>query len=498
MQDNVENITATNRHGSTVDMADVQGGVEQNASYEINQANLEGHKHLAMNDDGMAWYRMKREPLCWKDAGMWRGSFVELIASLVLTFVSVAAVIACLRANFNYPRIAVAITQFLIYTSCIVAAAPLSGAYLNPSFSFACILIGHISPVRGLLYIMAQSAGSVLGALLVRATVPANVAQAYYLGGCLLKQQVLNANLNSIASIGADSGPALVAEFLFSFLLIAVALPLLILCPSARVQQNTSFEESLPLSLRSPLPSLHQKFTSFLDPALLSAAFIIGVVLGLLIFISGELLSPGYTSAGMNPARCFGPAVAEGGAALWQPQWVFWLGPFLAAFLFALLYEIIFYNHPHKRSYTRLQSSAPQNPNIQTTLPVGSAAGNMASIAAEPTVEDIKKTFNQMSDVGQASPLADAMQRRMDVFLHIKATMQQPDGPAEECDKSISPLPQSNSNLSRAISMPTDVDDRHVTLEYANLSLRDLAELSPISCNSPVGKLGRLFKDTEE
>ncbi|KAI8568077.1 hypothetical protein RHMOL_Rhmol02G0169300 [Rhododendron molle] len=34
--------------------------------------------------------------------------------------------------------------------------------------------------------------------------------------------------------------------------------------------------------------------------------------------------------AGINPARCFGPAVVRGGH-LWDGHWIFWVGPTLAS-----------------------------------------------------------------------------------------------------------------------------------------------------------------------
>lgn len=436
------------------------------------------------NADDAHTGKMKPRGAHRRDVGMWRSSLVELIASLVLTFVSVAAVIACLRADFNFPRIAVATTQFLIYTMCIVAAAPLSGGHLNPSFSFTCILTGHISPIRGLLYILAQSVGSVLGALFVRAAVPSDTAQMYYLGGCLLKQQVLvDATVNTFASVGADSGPALVAELFFSFLLISVALPLLILSPCPPPKHTSA-----------PGQLLSSHFISFSDPSLIRAAFIVGLLLGLLIFVSGQLLSPGYTSAGMNPARCFGPAVAQGGAALWQPQWVFWLGPFLAAMLFAILYRVVFYTHPWRTSYGADQWLPPQD---YAKLPVVGTSEKPILMATQ------SKNLSKDDDPHQKSP-NDHTSRRMDVFLHIKATMQNPEqsAPTNELDKSTHHVSMSSAGdqtiADQALLFQPMDDHQHVILEHANLSLRNLMELPSTSSNTTLLKLENILKDTDE
>eukprot|EP00250_Pteridium_aquilinum_P003477 c13794_g1_i1 orf=581-2440(-) len=541
-----KDVEAGRTENTVLNIDDSRGDTAAYDKITSRHAHMPSADKIKQVDDRPSWDMMRHASGPHRrDVGMWRSSLVELIASLMLTFVSVSAVIACLRADFTYPRIAVAVTQFLIYTMCIVAAAPLSGGHLNPSFSFTCMLTGHMSPIRGLLYILAQSAGSVLGALFVRASIPSDIAQTYYLGGCLLKQQVLDADLNSVSFVGADYGPALVAELFFSFLLIAIALPLLILspCPWLPPKHNPDPSHTSQFSGPGQLPpSLHQTLTSFTDPSLLRTAFIIGLLLGLLIFVSGQLLSPGYTSAGMNPARCFGPAVAEGGTDLWQPQWVFWLGPFLAGLLFAILYRIVFHNHPCRRLYGKDQLLPPQDyiaESTQAKLPlVGTSenpilmAGTQSKHASE--VDDLHQRSDRMTP---NPPSTDPVSRRMDVFLHIKATMQKPDeyvgkqAPtnSDTMDQSdegtrllsfLSPdvvgkqapysdtMDQSDEGA-RLLSIPSPVadpasaylsgDHQHVILEQGNLSLRNLMELPSTSSNtSTLLKLERLLKDKDD
>jgi glycerol uptake facilitator-like aquaporin len=66
------------------------------------------------------------------------------------------------------------------------------------------------------------------------------------------------------------------------------------------------------------------------------APLLIGVAVGLVIFGTSALV-PGYTGAGVNPARCFGPTfVANNG---WKDYWlVFFLGPLTAAVAHAPIY----------------------------------------------------------------------------------------------------------------------------------------------------------------
>lgn len=68
---------------------------------------------------------------------------------------------------------------------------------------------------------------------------------------------------------------------------------------------------------------------------------IVGIVLGLLVFISTTVTSvKGYAGAGMNPARCIGPAIVRGGH-LWTGHWVFWAGPGIAVAAFYFYIKII-------------------------------------------------------------------------------------------------------------------------------------------------------------
>ncbi|TXG64723.1 hypothetical protein EZV62_011717 [Acer yangbiense] len=73
----------------------------------------------------------------------------------------------------------------------------------------------------------------------------------------------------------------------------------------------------------------------------------IGIVLGLLVFVSTTLTSQkGYAGAGLNPARCLGPVLIRGGH-LWDWHWVFWVGPAIASVAFRLYTKIIQHQHFH-------------------------------------------------------------------------------------------------------------------------------------------------------
>lgn len=62
-----------------------------------------------------------------------------------------------------------------------------------------------------------------------------------------------------------------------------------------------------------------------------------GIVIGLTLTLV-HLLGLGFTGTSVNPARSFGPALLQGGAALGD-LWIFILAPSVGAVLAALTYK---------------------------------------------------------------------------------------------------------------------------------------------------------------
>ncbi|KAJ7212420.1 hypothetical protein O6H91_Y476600 [Diphasiastrum complanatum] len=242
---------------------------------------------------------------------VWRAVTVEFIATALLVFLSISTVLACLQGEFASPKSLIALVHVFILWLCVMAAGPASGGHLNPCITFTCMLTGLTSPVRSMLYILAQSAGSILGSWLVAAIVSPKVCQAYSLAGCVLKPRTHNSQDESVQA-GMEISRAFLSEFCFSFALLFFAF-MVVLDPK-------SFRVSGPI----------------LSPIL------VGLMIGMLIFIStGFTGKDSYTGAGMNPARCFGPAAVMEEDNIWYGQWVFWAGPFAAGLVVALIYHII-------------------------------------------------------------------------------------------------------------------------------------------------------------
>ncbi|KAJ3031706.1 hypothetical protein HDV00_008207 [Rhizophlyctis rosea] len=58
---------------------------------------------------------------------------------------------------------------------------------------------------------------------------------------------------------------------------------------------------------------------------------------------AGVLIAGLVTGGSMNPARSFGPAVISG---TWTQHWIYWVAPFLSAFVVGILYKLLFLSAP--------------------------------------------------------------------------------------------------------------------------------------------------------
>ncbi|GJP55467.1 hypothetical protein CLOM_g14422 [Closterium sp. NIES-68] len=276
----------------------------------------------------------------WFSSEVWRASLIELVGTASLVFLSILGTTSCLNSSFTSPPLAIGLINGLLLTLHILAMAPASGGHVNPSITIATFFAGLTSLPRAAFYIVAQFAGSVLGAACARGVLPPVLATRYLLTGCTVSLPQLplppsppllpfvnsTSSNTSITSTppppfsppsGLSIAQGLLSESIFTFALLFIAFGV----------------------------ALDQTQGALFGPII--APIIIGVILSLLIFISGAIAPPGYTGVGMNPARCFGPAAAMGSEAgvLWENLWVFLVGPLLGALALGLLYNLVPPNH---------------------------------------------------------------------------------------------------------------------------------------------------------
>jgi glycerol uptake facilitator len=172
--------------------------------------------------------------------------------------------------------------------------AVVSGAHFNPAVTVAMTFLRQIRPPDAGIYILAQLAGAVAGALLTKLLLTdfAN-ADAVHFGATTLSDR-----------IGEKVGLGMLGEFIGTFILVMTIIGVAV---DPRI-----------------------------DRAL--APFAIGVALGLVVIIMGSL-----TGGSFNPARSFGPAIVSGE---WGPigKWLlaYLLAPVLGAIAAASAYSTLF------------------------------------------------------------------------------------------------------------------------------------------------------------
>ena len=151
----------------------------------------------------------------------------------------------------------------------------------------------QVGLVKGLLYVVAQSAGAVVGAALLQALVPPTVRGRAGAAGETLGNTVLAAQLSPAQGVGV--------EFFITLVLVLV-----VFAAAADENNAGSVKGSAPLAIGLSITTCH-------------------------------LFAIPLTGSSMNPARSLGPALVTG---LWSHHWVYWVGPLLGGVAGALLYQV--------------------------------------------------------------------------------------------------------------------------------------------------------------
>ena len=219
----------------------------------------------------------------------------EFVGTLLLVFFITAAVsiyvAAPTRLNPN-PFIdftVIGLVHLFALFVLIQTLAVVSGAHFNPAVTVAMTTLRQIKPADAVIYVVAQLAGAVAGALIVK----------------LLLNNFPNADLVNYGAVGIGDrldGKLLLgglAEFIGTFVLVFTIM-------------------GVAVDPRS-------------DRAL--GPLVIAVALGGSVMVLGPL-----TGAGLNPARAFGPALV---AWEWHGQAVYWIGPLLGATAAGALWKFV-------------------------------------------------------------------------------------------------------------------------------------------------------------
>lgn len=211
-----------------------------------------------------------------------KAAVAEFVATFALIFVGAGAVI--LNANGQLDLTGVALAHGLVLAIMVSVTAHISGGLVNPAVAIALWLTGKLPTGRASVLIVAQLAGAIAGAFLLKFVIPADLFDAGGGGAPALADTIA-------------VGKGILIEAVTTFFLVFAVF-------------GTAVDDRGPFSKTA------------------------GLTIGLAIAFDILAFGP-YTGAAMNPARWFGPALAAGEFANWY-VWV--LGPVAGAIIAGFLY----------------------------------------------------------------------------------------------------------------------------------------------------------------
>ena len=213
----------------------------------------------------------------------------ELIGTLLLVFfiTSVVALYVATGQNsqFGSDYAVVGLVHFLVLFALIISIGVASGGHFNPAVTAGFIALRRIDPIDGLVYILAQLSGGVLGALLTKAFL-------------LDEGRASDYGTPKISPLLGGAFQGFLVEGIGAFVLVLAVLAV----------------------------ALNPEIRRW-------AALAAGGALGLGVMVLGPL-----TGGSFNPARWFGPALVGNH---FTDAWAYILGPIVGGLLAAGVYKFI-------------------------------------------------------------------------------------------------------------------------------------------------------------
>ncbi len=216
--------------------------------------------------------------------GTGTGAVAESIGTFAFVFFGAGTIIA----TGNTDQLAIALASGLTIAIMVSSMLHISGAVFNPAIQAALWVTGKMPTVRSVVYIVAQLAGAVAAAALLKYFSPPPAFDS------------VNGGTPSVMS-GYAIGKAVLVEAIATFFLVWAV------------------------------------FATVIDdrgPFGRTAGFTIGLVVTIDILAVGPL-----TGAAVNPARWFGPALVTG---TWTDWWVWVAGPIAGGLTAGIAYRYVF------------------------------------------------------------------------------------------------------------------------------------------------------------
>ena len=214
-----------------------------------------------------------------------RRGAAELIGAFALVFVGAGATLAT-GPSAEPGIVAIALAHGLVIAVMVSAVGHISGGHFNPAITLGFLVTGRLAPLLAVVYWVAQLAGAVGAAGLLRWIFDEQTEGA-------LAAPVLN------PAIQPEAG--LLIEAILTFFLVWVV------------------------------------FATAADPRGTFKS-IAGLAIGLTITMD-VLMGGSLTGAAMNPARAFGPELI---ANHWDDFWIWYVGPLAGGVIAAVAYELLY------------------------------------------------------------------------------------------------------------------------------------------------------------
>jgi MIP family channel proteins len=214
----------------------------------------------------------------------------EFIGTFALIFFGAGAICAdqFLHGAGSLGLFGIAAAHGLSIAIMVSALGHVSGGHFNPAITIGFWVTKRVSTLDVVLYWIAQLAGAIAAAFLLKAVIPEDTWRAVALGTPEL-----------VRDFSRLSG--MVLEAITTFFLVLVVF-------ATAVDEKGAFRSI--------------------------AGFGIGLTITIGIMVAGP-----FTGAALNPARAFGPALA---ANHWASHGVYWVGPLAGGFLAGLFYDSLF------------------------------------------------------------------------------------------------------------------------------------------------------------
>lgn len=215
---------------------------------------------------------------------IWRMLFAEMAGTFLLVIIGIGSCTSSVDWSPSVPQIA--FTFGLTVATLAQTIGHISGCHINPAVTVGFLVVGEMSLLRAVFYIIVQCIGAMAGSAVLSLAIPDT------LGGNGL-------GVSSFSSLTA--GQAVSVEAFITAILVLV--------------------------VKAVSDSKRQDITG-------SAPLAVGLAIA-----TGHLCAIKLTGASMNPARSFGPAVVHD---IWQNHWVYWVGPIIGSIVAAIIYKLIF------------------------------------------------------------------------------------------------------------------------------------------------------------